>query len=213
MSALITACNEALALIMKDEITSLDEGSIEARYCNLFAQPLLEEVADWCAWPNLIKRTSLAEVTNDRAAEWLYAYQMPADYGEFIAIRKVEEDAQMLPDLSPPFTLPVQDRFNYAAKVEGGKVYTNVESAILVYSASKMTVSDMTPKVRRAFVLELAARLAAPVGKMSARDIASMMNNALMAREEGIADAMNKNPQIEPTYASSAELARAGLLE
>lgn len=214
MSAtLISACNEALAAILKPNITSLDEASLEARYCNQFQGPLLEEMADWTAWPQLITRTTLAGKTNDRPAEWLYAYAAPNDYGEFIAIRKQEEDATALPELAIPYTLPVQDRYPLACVIEGGTVYTNVEDAILVYSKDTMTVTDFTAKMRRAFVDELAARLAGPVGKMSVARVRGYEQKAMASKLEAICDAENKTPRSEPGFASMAELARAGFLE
>lgn len=211
--SLLSACNSALAKIAKRKITSLEDQSLEAQYCQQFSQELLDEMADWTVWPQLIRRVSLAGITNDRAAEWLYAYALPADFGEPVAIRKQEEDAQVLPELSPPFTLPFQDRYRYGFTIEGGKLYSNVEDAIFVYSSKTMLATDWTPKMRRAFIDEMAHRLAPPVGKLSSVRLQQLQQDALRSKLEAIADAENKNERIQPNYISQAEYARMGYLE
>jgi len=211
--SLITACNSALAKLAKDRITAFDGSSLEAQYCEQFVQELLDEMADWTAWPQLIERTSLALVSNDRAAEWLYAYALPTDLGEPIAIRKPEDDATALPELSPPYTLPHQDRYNYGFKIEGGKLYTNVENAIFVYSSDEMTAAKWTPKMRRAFIDEMAYRLGPPLGKLPMNKLDMLRQEALLAKLEAIADAENKNERRQVNHISDGEFARMGFLE
>lgn len=212
-ASLIKACNSALARIAKGSITSLDEGSIEAENCALFAPEILEEMADWCNWPQMIVRASLALVTNDRPAEWKYAYAQPADFAKPIAIRRVEDDLVNAPLYSPPFTLPEQDRLRLGFIIEGGKVYTNVENATLVYVKSEMTANDFTPTMRLAFTAELAARLAIPVAKLSANAVQRLEQKAMMCKADAIADAENSNERMMPAYKSEGEWAREGYLE
>lgn len=213
MTALVTACNEALALIKKGQITALTETSVEAKYCLLFSGPLLEEIADWYAWPQLIKRSTLAGTTNDRPAEWKYAYAVPADFGEPIAIRRVQDNLDYGPLVSIPYTAPEQDRDPLAFIVEGGKVYSNVEDATLVYSNSQIDISDFTPMMRRAFVDEMAARLAEPVAKLSTNKVTRLEEKAMMSKLNAIADAQNKNPSEQPHFTTMSEYAREGHLE
>jgi len=212
-AALITACNLALSRIAKGSITSLDEGSLEAEYCALHAPEVLEEMADWCHWPSMVKREVLAGVPNDRPAEWLYAYALPADFANPVAIRRVEEDLVIAPEHSPPFTLPHQDRARIGFLIEGGKVYSNVKDATLVFIKNTMTANDLSPAMRLAFVSELTARLATPLGKLSANAVARLEQKALVAKLEAIADAENSNERIMPNYKSDAEWAREGYLE
>jgi hypothetical protein len=213
MSALISACNSALSRIAKDTITALDEESVEAQNCAIFAPEILAEMADWTNWPSMVVRAALAGTTNDRPAEWLYAYAQPADFAKPVAIRRVEEDLTFAPEHSPPFTLPHQDRVRLGMTIEGGKVYSNVKDATLVYIKSQMTANDLSPSMRLAFVTELAARLAIPVGKLSERQVARLEQKAMMAKDEAIADALNSNEQIMPNYKSDAEWAREGYFE
>lgn len=211
--ALISACNSALAKIAKASITDINEGSIEAEYCAIFAPEILAEMGDWTDWPDLEKRVSLAGVPNDRASEWNFAYALPADFGEPIAIRRPEEPADSLPIYATPFTMPSQDRLRVGFAIRGGKLYTNVKDAIFVYTSGNFTAENLSPKMRRAFIDELAFRLASPVAKSSSNRLEQLKNEATISRLEAISDAQNKNERFEPSYISMAELARRGVIE
>lgn len=210
MASLISLCNQALAEIAKDEIASLDEGSYEAKQCTRFAEPLLTEMIDWSDEIPLGRtRGALALTANDRDAEWLYAYAAPSDLGSPITIRETADAAYGLP-ISGPFDFPLQDRDSIAFAFEGGKIYTNVENAVLVYSRSTITAGDLSPLMQRAFVLELAARLAGPLSK-DQRVVDAKARQAETARQRAIADEENKNPRRSTRYVSEAEYARHGI--
>jgi hypothetical protein len=208
-SALITACNNALAQIAAGQIAALTENSIEARECNRFGPQLLEEMADWTPWRALRKRVTLAETTNDRPAEWLYAYQAPSDLGDPIAIRGVEEDAVDLPTFGP-YPFPVQNAVPLAFLYEGAMIYSNVPDAVLVYSSSTLEASQLSPLMRRAFELELAARIALPI-KKDVKLAGALQQQAEVARQRAIADEENKVQSHPPRYVSEVEYARAGV--
>jgi len=209
MTALVTCCNEALALLAAGSVASLTENSIEAREANRFAEPLLAELAEWTEWSFLRKREVLAGIDNDRPAEWLYAYAVPADLGSPIAIRAVEDIATDLPT-SGPYTLPIQDAVPSLFAVEGGTVYTNVADATLVYARCVTEADALPPLLRRAFVLELAARMALPLKKDG--NVAKLVSQqAALAKVEAIAAEENKNPRRAVRYVSEAEYARVGV--
>jgi hypothetical protein len=148
-------------------------------------------------------------VTNDRAAEWLYAYAPPVDMADPIAIREVENAATDLPAYGLG-TYPVQDTATIPFAYEGGVIYTNIPNAILVYSGDAFDIGTMRPLLRRSFVTELAFRLVLPLKKDAA--LAEYVRKlAMVARNEAIADEENKNPKREPRYVSWAEWARSGV--
>lgn len=210
MAALITLCNQALAAIAAGSIAALNETSIEARECSRFAQTLLDEMAEWSDSFSLgRKRVVLAEIDNDRPAEWLYAYAKPSDLGTAIAIRAVEENAYDLP-IGGPYTLPTQDSQPLAFVVEGNAIYSNVETATLVYTKATTEAADLSPLGQKAFVDELAARLAVPVKKAGARDVEALIQRAQVSRQRWVADEENKVPRYGTRYVSEAEYARAG---
>lgn len=208
-TTLISSCNEALALIGAGDIADLDEDSIESRACALLAPTLLDEVGEWADWPFKVRRSVLAEVTNDRPAEWLYAYAPPSDLGQPLAIRSVEDDATTLPEYGP-YPMPLQDAFPLRFLLEGGKIYSNVETATLVYTSKVIDIASIEPLVRRAFVDELAARLALPV-KKDVKIAQAMRQQATISKNEAIANEQNKSPRVATRYVSEAEYARMGI--
>lgn len=210
MASLITLCNQALAEIAKAQIASLNEASLEARECVRFAQPLLNEMADWSDEIPLGRtRGVLAAIANDRTAEWLYAYEVPSDMGTPIAIRQEEEAASDLP-IAGPYTFPFQDEQTPAFLHEGSAIYTNVENATLIYTRATIEASELSPLGQRAFVLELAARLAGPLVK-EPKVVDAKARQAEIMRQRWVADEENKNPRRDGRYISAAEYARHGI--
>lgn len=210
MSSLITSCNDALAEIYKGRIDDLDEGSLEARECARSAPLILEEMADWSdSFVFARKRVQLASVTNDRPAEWLYAYASPPDMLAPLMIRQVETAATDLP-IGGPWTFPHQDSIGLAFANEAGLIYSNVKTATLIYTRKNIEVGDLPPLGRRAFTLELATRLAWSLAKD--KDLAARKKReAMQAKMEFIADEENKHPRASPRYISEVEYARQGI--
>lgn len=206
----ISIAQDAISLIGKGKIASLEENSTEASEAKFHLPMVLEEMAEWTEWPERIHRAALAVVVNDRPAEWQYAYAQPSDMSDPIAVRGVEDAATSLP-VRGPYTLPVQDTLPIRYLVEGGKVYTNIESATLVYTRENLEAQDLRPLMRRAAVDELAARLALSV-KRDAKLAQQMAQRAEVSRARAIADARNRSPDFEDRFISEAELARAGFL-
>lgn len=210
MAALIDLCNQSLATIKKGSIASLDEGSIEARECRRFAEPLLREMIDWSdCFPFARKRTALAEVANDRPAEWLHAYAAPSDMASPLMIRRVERPVEYLPSTGP-FTFPMQDETPLAFGFEGSRIFTNVENATLIYTRSEITADELPPLGQRAFVIELAARLAMPVAKDDTL-AGQLAEQAEVLKQRWIADEENRAPRQVPRYVSEVEYARMGI--
>ena len=210
MAATLISCySEALALIAAGDIADIEEDSIEARECNRFGPALLEEVGEWADWPFKVRRAVLASVTNDRPAEWLYAYALPSDLGQAIAIRSVEDDATSLPEHGP-YPFPVQDAYPLRFIVEGGKIYANTETATLVYTRNVVDIGDLDPLLRRAFVDELAARIALPI-KKDVKIAQALRQQAMMSKNIAIANEQNRSPRVATRYISEAEYARMGI--
>lgn len=210
MASLISLCNQALAEIAKGQIASLNESSLEARECVRFAQPLLNEMADWSDEIPLGRtRIALAVTANDRDAEWLYAYAVPNGMGTPIGIREAQEAADDLP-ISGPYTFPYQNDDMPAFLHEGGVIYTNVEDATLIYTRAEIEANDLPPLGQRAFVLELAARLAGPLVK-DHKIVDAKARQSEIARQRFIADEENKNPRRDARFTSAAEYARHGI--
>lgn len=209
MASLLDLCNQALAEIAKASIASINEQSLEARECRRFAQPLLAEVADWSdALPIGRARVALAEIPNDRPAEWLNAYAAPMDIASPIAIRMQEAPSQHIsPNGSGNF--PLQDGDGIAFIFEDRKIFTNIANATLIYTRIDIGAHEFSPMLQRAYVLELAARLAGPLTG-DQKIVREKMGQARLARMEAIADEENKSPRRTVRYVSDAERARMG---
>lgn len=206
--SLLDLCNQALSAISKGRIGDLTENSLEAKECLLHADDVLEEVSDWTHWHFLTTSRVLALVTNDREAEWLYAYDKPDNMVEPLYIRGVEDAATSLPQAGP-HTLPVQDIEPLRYHLSGDKIYSNTETATLFYTRP-MTVEDLTPLVRRAYVLELAARISPALTK-NAKLTTKLQQDALAQKYEAMADEENKQPRSWPEQIPEAEYARMGI--
>jgi hypothetical protein len=209
MTTLISCCNEALSQIAAGQIASLTEGSIEARECNRFAGTLLDEIGDSFDWPFAKSRAVLAQIPNDRAAEWLFAYKPPVDLGSPLFVRKQESDAEHLP-IAGPDNFPLQDGLTLAFTYEGGVIYTNVEFATLAYVSGHMNLATMPALVRRYFVLELASRICLAV-KKNAQTAMALSQQAEQARARAMEREANKQPEKQVRYISDAEWARMGV--
>lgn len=201
--------NQAMVELAAPAIASLNEPSSEARACNAVAFVIMEELLDWADWHWTETYQVLAAVPNDRPAEWLFAYAVPADCAAPIAVRGVEPAATCLP-LGGPSTFPLQAAIPLAFIVSDGKLYTNVETATLVYNRSGHF--QLPPLVARAYVLELAARTCYTI-KKDRKLKADLMQAAAFAKAVAISDERNKVPRQSPRYISDAEYARAGIME
>lgn len=88
MATKVQICNVALsAYLGAGRITSITEDSTAAIQCNLHFDDIVLDLFETHWWDFATGRQLLAEkATNDRSAEWAYAYQKPADS---VAIRWV----------------------------------------------------------------------------------------------------------------------------
>lgn len=212
MASLIELCNRALANVAKGQIASLNEQSLESRECVRWAQPLLDEIIGWSDnMPLGRRRVVLAELVNDRPAEWSFAYALPSDMETPIAIRRVEQGGRALPE-GGPFNFPLQDGLPLRFQIEGDKIYSNVPTATLIYTASTIEARELGGLMQKAFVDELSVRIAMPLTK-DPKVGGALANIAELSRARAIAHEENKMPQRQVTYVSDAELARLGLLE
>ncbi|MEG7747584.1 hypothetical protein U2065_14685, partial [Listeria monocytogenes] len=76
-------------------------------------------------------------------------------------------------------------------------------------STTSIDAVALPPLVRRAFALELAARIAYPI-KKDLKLQETLIRKAEVAKSRAIADEENKSPRMAPRYISEAEFARMG---
>jgi hypothetical protein len=218
VSQLLVA-NTAIGILPAKRIASIDEDSLEAREVrNFYPRAVADMLAgpfdhDW-SFANL--RVTLAAVANDRASEWLFAYQLPSNMASAIRV---------IPDLgalgSYPIPLggdPYAEAWSSAAGyfetpyvIEGSTLYTNVENATLDYAINDIAGLNVSEKIITALSIDLAARLCVPLKKDSNRELV-LVKSAETAWERAVAEDRNRQPTVFGNYVSEAMAARSGYM-
>jgi hypothetical protein len=216
MPARIDICNQAVALLPAAQMADLDEVSLEARECRRFYPQVIAEMLEGPHdWSFQNRRVALATVTNDRTAEWAYAYALPADMAA--PIRLVPNFDALGLDI--PIPLPGEPYAEIWAsfatlyeapyRIENGILYTNIENASLEYGIKDITEAVLPSMVVKAIVADLASRLAMPV-KKDKELRQSLSQEAELYWQRAMAEDQNRQPQysVEPGYMPEALLAR-----
>lgn len=155
MASTVQICNLALSRLGANTITSLTDGTTEAKLCNTFFSVLADEVMVEGSWSTTIKRASLARTTNTPAFGYTYEYQLPVD-PKALKILNIDE-------IQPGST---------EYKIEGDKLLTDSSSIKIRYIAKLEDTEDWGPLLTRAFTARLASELAyALTGDNSKADI------------------------------------------
>lgn len=210
MASELDLCNNALAEIAADPISSIDERSLQARECRRILPIVLAEFLSWTAWDHSIKRVTLAAQANTRNGEWLYSYAVPSDMTEAVAIVPAYDQALSSAPSVGPFPFPaIAGLGRLPFIIEGGALYTNVATASLQYQSSEAQIGKIRPMEARAIELELAARLAMPIKK--SRELkGDLIKQAEVAKARAIAESENRSPTMQTSYVSEVEYARSG---
>lgn len=212
----VSLCNEALAEVPADAISTLEETSLEAEWCARLYAPTLQTLFERHDWKFPNQRLALAEIDNDRPVEWLHAYERPTNCWAELRVFPASEvtgevsyfqGQQLSPTVAyywPPQVLP------YRYLISGNTIYTNVEDAILEF-VGDASEGFFPALFRRAFVLELATRLVMPIKKDRQRQ-GDLYKAAANALDIAMADSINRD-NSQSTYGdfvNESEIARGG---
>lgn len=180
MASKVDIFNLALANIgHKAQIADPDEATAEANHCRRFYPIALGVTLERFAWSFATRRVALAEVTNP-VDHWSYAYGLP---NLCIAPRAV---------LLPESTDDSQEHdFAVESDEDGNAIlYTNVEDAVLKYTALVEDTNKFTYHFIMALSYDLGAMLVGPIPKDT------KLADALTRKAEyytGLAQANNAN--------------------
>lgn len=217
MASAVDICNLALGHLGDNAtVASIDppEGSAQAEHCARFYPIARDSLLEMAYWNFSMRRAFLAPVTNNWP-EWKYAYAVPADVLNIIAIhaQDAHDDyaTQFVPTDTPFWT------HNYSPVVAAGRyvpqpftveadqngvpiLYTNTENAIMRYTAYVTDTTQFSPLFTIALSWHLASMLAGPVikgdaGAAEAKRCAQMMA-AYQAQAE-MSDANQRNIKVE----------------
>lgn len=202
--------NMAIAELPDARIDTLDEVSVAAEACADQYQPALELLLEDHPYDFATRRQALALVTNDRAAEWLYAYQLPKDMAQPLSVLPYDiRDAGAAGYSFVGRARGLEGVQPY--RIAGGKLYASREAAVLEYVTRAPTEDQFTAKFARALALELACRIVMPVKKDQARQSA-LIQLAEIARERAKADDMNRDRESPRDFIPEAQLVREGII-
>lgn len=213
MASQLTLCNNALAEIAADPISSIDENSIQGRECARIFPQIIQEFLTWADWDYTTTRVILALQTNDRLGEWLYKYASPSNVAQAQRVLPTFDTQLGAMPQAGPFTAPMIETVGcYPFLISEGSIYTNVPDAVLEYTSTEVQIGQIGATEARAIELELASRLAMPIKK--SRELkGDLIKQAEVAKERAIADCENRNPKQQPNYISAVEWARAGMID
>lgn len=211
----ISICNKALSRIYQQHLSgSLDDpannNKNSARECRLWYKTIVRQVLSMHHFGLATVRTPLVlQPTNDRAAEWAYAYVPPSDMAFPVSI-------QPSTGLSSTVSYYIGVGFILARlygkplfRFESGAIYAQVADASLDYVSLSITEQDFNDAVEALVVLFLAAVLARSVAKDDKLG-AAIHNEATTRLNLEIARNLNMNQPRYDNVVSETELARAG---
>lgn len=153
MTSSVSICNLALANLGADNIVSLTEATVNARYCNQFYTHTLELLLASYPWKFAGKTVSLASVDNDKIGGWGYAYALPSDSLKTRYIRK----EYTLDDNSPQ---TAQQEIVNPYEIEGSTLYCNLSPCFMRYTTRTVDPAKFSAKFAEALSWHLTTRLA-----------------------------------------------------
>lgn len=172
MASEVNICNLALAHLGDSAtVASLDppEGSPQSEHCARFYPIARDSLLEMHAWGFATRRKQLAQIENTWP-EWLYAYALPADAVNILAILPVDatdDNNIRFPDsnlvdnggyMPQPFICE-------AGENGTGILFTNVPNAVLRYTAIVTDPTEFSPLFTVALSWHLASFLAGPILK------------------------------------------------
>lgn len=182
MASAVDICNLALGHLGDNAtVASIDppEGSAQAEHCARFYPIARDSLLEMHFWNFCMRRVTLAAL-EATWPEWKYAYAVPSDALNLIAIMPPDANddyaTRFVPTDTPQFAHNISpviaagryspQPFAVEVKDDGQSViYTNQESAMLRYTAYVRDTTKFSPLFTMALSWHLASMLAGPVIK------------------------------------------------
>lgn len=172
----IEICNLALTRIGVDTINSLDESSQPARVCRQCYDFVRQNVLRRYPWAFATRRITLALLETE-PVDYKYAYRYPSDA---IGIRGIYNEYML--------GLPRDNHFKILSDKQGKVLYTNIENALVEYTADIKDASLFDAMFIDAFAWRLAAEMA-----MALTNNMNIMQNAVQAYNAYFVDAVGED--------------------
>lgn len=149
--------NDALSMIGAKEITSIDDGSINANHCKRLYPNLRDSVLRSHHWNFAMKRVELAQDATAPAFEFAFAYTLPPDCLKVVEYNGANLDTSSL----SLFEAAAADRY----KIEQRKLLTNDGSVKIVYIQRVTDPNLWDSLFYQMLSTWLASKLAMPISK------------------------------------------------
>lgn len=159
MASEVEICNVALSRLGASRITSLTEGTSEAKLCNTVFDDVVEEVMNEGAWTTLIRRADLNRLTVAPEFEYSYQFQLPTD-PKILRIISTNDDYS-------PYS------------IEGDKLLTDNSSVKIKYIARITDTNEFGPNLQRAVLSRLTAELCYPI--TGSKDMSEQLYNKYLS--------------------------------
>lgn len=212
---IVQICNEAISDLPAHPIVGIDDSRTEARECNRHLNGVVADLIGMHDWEFVRRRTSLAIVVNDREGEWAYAYTLPDETVSPVVLVRERSTAGIpgfvfTPMLYWPTASAGYERIDFA--IANGKLYTNLEGAILEYSIDAVEPNKWPPLFAQAVIRLLAARIYRPIlgEKADTREWLVKQQAAKTALNEAIAADLNRSPRNRKDFVPEGVAARGG---
>lgn len=181
-----TICNLALAKIGDQMIMSMDDPTVEARFCKLFYAPSLAALLRSHDWNWAVGMTQLSALATPPAFDWDYSYQLPSDFARILTLNAFQSNE--------PFC-------DY--EIIGDKLMTDEASAFITYVKNVVDPNLFDPMFVELLALSIAAKLAKPLG--GSMDIKQRLEQDFkqMLGEARRIDAQDSYPRRKPLWLNS----------
>lgn len=163
-------------------------------------------------WNNATRRAALVAGTNNRSAEWLFAYAAPADMAFPVSMSDTQLDGTApvayYRGLGALYaTLYGKPMFMYSE----GAIYSQLTDGVLEYVSYDITENDFSEEMEQMVIAFLAARFAYGIAK-NAKLGAALEEEAINKLDSAIASNLNEQKHTYGNhYLSDGELARNGV--
>jgi hypothetical protein len=181
-----TICNLALSKIGNQMIMSLDDPSIEARFCKLHYAPTLASLLRMHEWNWAVGMTQLAAMATPPEFDWDYSYQLPSDFARIQTLNSFKSNEP-----------------NCDFEIIGDKLMTDESTAYITYIKDVVDPNLFDPIFVEVLSLAIGAKLAKPLG--GSMDIQQRLEGDFkqMLGEARRIDAVDNYPRHKPLWINS----------
>lgn len=163
--------NDALGQCGFARVTAIDDGTVNANWCQTFYPKLRRAGLSLARWSFAETRLQLVQNVTPPAFEFAYSYAVPSD---MLIIREYNGATLTPSAVDPNWWYAMAGRY----KIESGNLYSNEGEVKIVYTRDETNVEKWSDLFYQMLSTWLASKLAMAIGKDSAKSSA-LYNQAI----------------------------------